>query len=92
MADTSLRSDVVRMGSTLRYATDTGEERTVSLVYPVDANIEAGRISILTPIGTALIGLSSGQSIEWEARDGRSHRLTVEHVAPFAGQGLKSQP
>lgn len=92
VADASLRPDVVRMGSSLRYVADTGEERTVSLVYPVDANIEAGRISILTPIGTALLGLSSGQSIEWEARDGRTHRLTVEEVAPLAGEGPKSQP
>lgn len=77
-----LRDDVVRMGSTLRYSTETGEARTVTLVYPAQADIEAGKISILTPIGAALIGLSAGQSIEWEARDGRTHRLTVERVEP----------
>jgi regulator of nucleoside diphosphate kinase len=36
----------------------------------------------MTPIGAALIGLSSGQSISWTARDGRRHRLTVLSVEP----------
>ena len=82
VSDTKIRPDVVRMGSTLRYVTDTGEEKTVTLVYPGEADIAAGKVSILTPIGAALIGLSSGKTIEWEGRDGRAHRLTVESVAP----------
>ena len=82
VADNHLREDVVRMGSTLRYMTDSGENRTVTLVFPAEADISAGKVSILTPIGAALIGLSAGQSIDWEARDGRIHRLTVEHVDP----------
>jgi regulator of nucleoside diphosphate kinase len=87
VADASMRDDVVRMGSTLSYATDTGETRTVTLVFPAEADISAGRVSILTPIGAALIGLSPGQSIDWEARDGRVHRLTVESVEWPAGAG-----
>lgn len=77
-----LPAGTVGMGSTLRFTTDAGEDRTVTLVYPVDADIAAGRVSVLTPIGAALIGLSVGQSIDWTARDGRSHRLTVESVEP----------
>ncbi len=80
VANANMRDDVVRMGSTLRYVTDSGEDRTVTLVFPADADIAAGKISILTPIGAALIGLSPGQSIDWESRDGRVHRLTVESV------------
>lgn len=80
VADARLKEGIVRMGSTLRYTTDSGEDRTVTLVYPGEADISAGRISILTPIGAALIGLSHGQSIDWEARDGRMRRLTVESV------------
>jgi regulator of nucleoside diphosphate kinase len=49
-------------------------------VLPPEADISAGRISVLTPIGAALIGLSPGQSIDWETRDGRVGRLTVESV------------
>ena len=79
-----IASNVVRMGSTVRFTSDLGEDRTVTLVFPGEADIAAGRISILTPIGAALIGLSAGQSIAWVARDGRVHRLHVEHVENIA--------
>jgi Transcription elongation factor len=79
-----LPAGTIGMGSTLRFTTDAGEDRTVTLVYPGEADIAAGKISILTPIGAALIGLSAGQSINWTARDGRTHRLTVESVEPPA--------
>jgi len=80
--DSRMRDDVIRMGSTLRYVTDTGDDRTVTLVYPGEADISSGKVSILTPIGTALIGLSPGQSIDWQGRDGRLHRLTIESAEP----------
>ena len=78
--DGRIGADVVRMGSSLRFTSDLGEDRRVTLVFPGEADIAEGRISILTPIGAALIGLSAGQSIDWTARDGRTHRLTVESV------------
>ena len=74
------RPEIVRMGSTLRFTTDAGEDRTVTLVFPAEADIAEGRISVLTPIGIALVGLAAGQSMDWTARDGRVHRLTVESV------------
>lgn len=83
----SVPSDVVQMGSTIEYRTKAGQQRRVTLVFPGDADIDKGRISIMTPIGTALIGLSPGQSIEWTARDGRKHELTVVTVeAPVAAE------
>jgi regulator of nucleoside diphosphate kinase len=84
VADDRLPGRVVGMGTTLRFTTDAGEDRTVTLVFPSEADIEQGRVSILTPIGIALIGLSAGQSIDWTARDGKSRRLTVESVGPGA--------
>jgi len=85
VADESVGEGTVRMGSQARYSTETGEERTVTLVYPGDADISEGRISILTPIGTALIGLSVGSSINWKGRNGRLHQMTVlSVVAPHA--------
>jgi regulator of nucleoside diphosphate kinase len=78
--DERLSAGVVRMGSKLRFASDLGEDRQVTLVFPGDADIAEGKVSILMPIGTALIGLSKGQSINWTARDGRIHRLTVAAV------------
>jgi regulator of nucleoside diphosphate kinase len=80
VADTSIAPGVVRMGSTLRFSTNAAESRQVTLVFPGEADIAEGKVSILTPIGAALIGLSAGQSIDWTARDGRTHRLTVESV------------
>jgi regulator of nucleoside diphosphate kinase len=78
--DSRIAADVVRMGSTLRFTTDAGEDRTVTLVFPGEADIAMGKVSVLTPIGAALIGLSASQSIDWTSRDGRVHRLTVERV------------
>lgn len=80
VADGRISSDVVRMGSGVRFASDLDDEKFVVLVFPGEADIAENKISILTPIGTALIGLSVGQSIDWTARDGRVHRLTVEGV------------
>ncbi|MBM6594457.1 nucleoside diphosphate kinase regulator [Microvirga pudoricolor] len=73
---------VVRMHSRVAFVYDDGAKRTATLVYPEEANIAEGRISVLTPIGAALIGLSQGQSIPWVGPDGREHRLTVLHVDP----------
>ena len=73
-------ADVVRMGSIVEFSSDTAQQRRVQLVFPGEADIEQGRISILTPIGTALIGLAAGQSIAWTARAGRQHTLTVQTV------------
>ncbi len=72
--------DVVRMGSTLEYETEPGDARTVTLVFPQDEDISSGRISILTPIGVALIGLSVGDSMEWRRRDGSTRRLKVTRI------------
>jgi regulator of nucleoside diphosphate kinase len=47
------------------------------VVYPNDADIEAQRISVLTPIGAALIGLRPGQSIQWLMPGGGESSLTV---------------
>ena len=73
-------SNVVQMGSVVAFEADGGETRRVQLVFPGKADIGAGRVSILTPIGAALIGLSQGQSIAWKTRDGRTRRLTVVAV------------
>lgn len=75
-----LPDTVIRMGSTVTYSSDDGQHKTVMLVFPAEADIARGRVSILTPVGTALLGLSPQQSIAWTARDQRQHRLTVERV------------
>ena len=75
--DAAIPADIVRMGSSVRYRTGADQEQQVTLVYPVDADIAAGRISVMTPVGTALIGLRVGQSITWRDRANKRHMLTV---------------
>jgi regulator of nucleoside diphosphate kinase len=80
VADGRIAANVIRMGSTAHFTSDLGNARRVTLVFPGDADIEEGKVSILTPIGVALLGLSEGQSIDWTTRDGTVHRLTVQSV------------
>lgn len=80
VSDGSVPANVVRMGSTVTFRSDDGRELTETLVYPVDEDCDAHKISVMTPVGAALIGLAEGQSISWTARDGRRHQLTVVKV------------
>lgn len=78
----SVPATTVQMDSTVVYRADDGRERRVTLVFPGQADIAEGKISILTPIGTALIGLSEGQSISWMTRDGQRRSMTILSVEP----------
>lgn len=71
-------ADVVAIGSAVTYRDEvTGRVHDVRLVHPQDADIDRGRISVLTPLGAALIGLSAGASMAWTTRAGAERRLTV---------------
>lgn len=73
--------DVVTMNSRVVFENETtGERREVTLVYPGDADIDAGKISVLVPVGTALLGLRVGQSIDWQLPSGERHRYRVIEV------------
>lgn len=72
---------IVCMNSEVEFRDDTiGKVQMVTLVYPEDADITQRKISVLTPVGTALIGLRTGQSITWEAPNGELRQLTVLSV------------
>jgi regulator of nucleoside diphosphate kinase len=72
--------DVVTMHSTVRVRDlDKGASSLYTVVFPVDADIEQRRISILAPVGTALIGYRAGDVIEW-ATPGGTRRLQIEEV------------
>ena len=73
--------DVATMNSQVRYADETkGVLRTVALVYPRAARAGRAMVSVLTPLGSALLGLSVGQAIEWDFPDGSRRRLRLEAV------------
>ncbi len=81
VSDNELPKDVVSMNSTVRFQDlDTGGETVVTLVYPHEAKIEENKISILAPVGSALIGLRVGQVIQWPVPNGKEKRLKVISV------------
>ena len=81
VARAEIPRDVVTMNSRVLFENETtGERREVTLVYPSDADIDAGKISVLVPVGTALLGLRVGQSIDWTLPSGEKHRYRVIDV------------
>lgn len=76
-----IREDTVTMHSRVIYRDEnTGMTREVELVYPDEADPMAGRVSVLAPVGCALLGLRAGQAIDWDLPGGKVHRLRVERV------------
>ena len=68
----------VRMGSYVYFRDEENEAvQKIRLVYPDQSDSRLGHISILTPVGAALIGLSPGQTIKWRDRRGTLKKLTV---------------
>ena len=84
----TLPGTAVTLGSEIAFVDErTHQLRTVELVLPAMANIAEGRISIMTPMGAALYGLTSGQSIDWPDLDGHSRRIRILRVRqPALGQ------
>lgn len=72
--------DVVTMNSRVRLTDlDSGAELVYTLVFPADADFKAGKISVLAPIGTALLGERVGAEIQWEVPAGL-RRLRIEEL------------
>jgi regulator of nucleoside diphosphate kinase len=72
--------DVVAMHSTVEFSSHGGQQRRVKLVFPAEADIAEGKISVMTPLGAALIGLSPGQSFDWAGPGGHTNQLTIISV------------
>lgn len=73
--------NVVTMNSRVRFKDlENGEEVEVSLVYPKDADATKNRISVLAPIGSALLGLTTGAEISWPVPSGKRRLLKIEEV------------
>lgn len=88
VAEKDLPDNIVRMYSTVTYSTNVfGEERRLTLVYPKEANIDAGKVSVMTPIGAALIGMKAGNKITYYTPSGGAQTLTVLGVNPPINEG-----
>ncbi len=73
--------DVVTMNSTVIYEdVDSGLRRTVTVVYPRDASAADGKVSVLAPIGCALLGMSVGQTLAWRLPGNRTAHIRVLEV------------
>uniref|UniRef100_B0T7C4 GreA/GreB family elongation factor n=1 Tax=Caulobacter sp. (strain K31) TaxID=366602 RepID=B0T7C4_CAUSK len=82
-ADLDMPRTVVRMESVVQFVDEAhGNPRTVLLVYPRDADIAAGKVSVLSFVGAGLIGLSPHQAIQWPDRNGRQRTLRILKVRP----------
>ncbi|NWA27257.1 nucleoside diphosphate kinase regulator [Pseudomonas gingeri] len=72
---------VVTMNSRVHCREESsGKDYHLTLVYPQDANADEGRISILAPVGSALLGLQVGQHIDWPAPGGKILKLNLLEV------------
>lgn len=82
--------DVVSMHSTVLLRNETsGDEREITLVYPNEAGGDGSKVSILAPVGSALLGLRVGDSIDWPMPGGHSaqlHVLSIHFQPEAAGQ------
>lgn len=81
VANEDLPNDVVAMNTKVIFKDmDTGIESTATLVYPQDVKIEENKISILSPVGSALIGLRVGQPIQWSLPNRKNKKIVVLSV------------
>jgi regulator of nucleoside diphosphate kinase len=75
--------DVVTMNSRVRYAdTTTGQIHDVTIVFPKEADSSRKRLSVLSTVGTALLGLAVGDEISWPFPDGSTRTLRVLKLLP----------
>jgi regulator of nucleoside diphosphate kinase len=59
---------------------DGNRTQTIEIVMPHDADVERGRVSVVTPMGSALLGLTVGQRISWELGYGKTAVVEVVEV------------
>ncbi len=81
VAPQAMPPQVVTMNSTVRFGVDTaGDDFELTLVYPKDVDASGKTISILAPVGSALLGLSQGDYIDWPKPGGGSVKVQVKQV------------
>ncbi|MGJ7519723.1 GreA/GreB family elongation factor [Variovorax sp. LT1P1] len=83
VAPSEIGGDVVTMRSRVQVVEPAGERqrRTLTLSYPSDADPATGCISVLSPVGTALLGLRVGDVANWVAPDGTGGQLQIAAIA-----------
>ena len=81
--DDAMPDNVIAMNSRARFREETsGREYELTLAWPHEASAAGGKVSIFSPAGSALLGLSVGQHIDWQTPEGRAIQITVLAVNP----------
>lgn len=81
VADDALPAATVTVGSRVSFLNcETNERHSSTLVWPSEEDSTRHRLSVMTPVGAALVGLNAGQSIAWQSRTGAWRYLRVEEV------------
>ena len=81
--DDAMPDNVIVMNSRARFREETsGREYELTLAWPHEASAADGKVSIFSPAGSALLGLSVGQRIDWQTPEGHAIQLTVLAVSP----------
>ncbi|AZU57961.1 MULTISPECIES: nucleoside diphosphate kinase regulator [Ralstonia solanacearum species complex] len=73
-------ADVVTMNSVVRVHAGAGTAQEWTLVYPDEANLAAARLSVLSPMGAALLGGRAGDEVHYAAPDGSTHALRIDAI------------
>lgn len=83
VASNKLPADVVTMHSEVTFTVwSTGKTFTYTLVYPTELDSTSNKLSVLSPIGSAIIGLQKGQKIDWPISKTQQTTVTVNDVSP----------
>ncbi|MBL0039762.1 MAG: nucleoside diphosphate kinase regulator [Xanthomonadales bacterium] len=80
LAPEQMPANVVTMNSVVRFRTGAGESFQRALVYPRDARADGEHVSVLAPVGAAMLGLTVGDSIEWPGPGGAPIEVRVSEL------------
>ncbi|GAA5233334.1 hypothetical protein FOZ76_09430 [Verticiella sediminum] len=72
--------DVVTMHSRVLVTDEQGEQREITLCYPHEADLAAGKYSVLSPIGTALLGMRARSSTQYRTPNGKTVLLRIDAI------------
>jgi len=91
LSPAELPPDIITIGSEVTFRDNaTGHVQTVTLVMPTEADITRHRISVLTPVGAALIGIRKGETIWWQTHDQEVRELTIRDVVTLDNRAPKT--
>lgn len=78
ISDDTVPPDLVTMNSKVKFLNvQDNKEMVITIVYPSEANFAEGKVSVLASLGSALIGLRTGQEINWMFPDGKTKTLKI---------------